>query len=305
MALVFIWRIQQLPASTEGGSQALNTLSLNASAPGFWLFMCVWGEFLQTIIFIQRSEGSLRELILSLHYLGVRDQTQVIRLGGKWPYYLLCHFASLAFFLYLWLWHLPKTSDQVFVYTLDGSREANGVPKLDAVQTAVDASPESASSPTLITFLSHSLPWKILTHSPPKYSQSCLLPLLPWPPWLEAQQINTRPLVIYGLLDSIHAFAVEMESHVVASCGALGWSHGSVNLVDVRNANKIQMSALAWGWLDLASIGVRCILLLSLSPVLSLGSQDRSFGGLSMVFSLCPEHPTYISIYLASIFVFC
>lgn len=44
-------------------------------------------------VYVRRSEDNLEELVLSFHYMGSGDQTQVIRLGGK-PLYPLSRFAG-------------------------------------------------------------------------------------------------------------------------------------------------------------------------------------------------------------------
>lgn len=50
-------------------------VSLSMHAREVCTMECMWG-----------SENGLRELVVSYHYVGRGDQTQVVRLGGKCPY---------------------------------------------------------------------------------------------------------------------------------------------------------------------------------------------------------------------------
>lgn len=61
-------------------------------SPGLFVclhFIYLWGA-LHVTACSWRSEDSLRDLIISLRYLGSKDETQVVRLGGS-HLYLLSH----------------------------------------------------------------------------------------------------------------------------------------------------------------------------------------------------------------------
>lgn len=47
--------------------------------------MCV---YIYTMACMRRSEDNLGEWVLSFHHVGPGDQTQIVRFGGKYPYWL-------------------------------------------------------------------------------------------------------------------------------------------------------------------------------------------------------------------------